>query len=167
MPTPHKLLEKQKKHLTKAERASRSAAEQELERGTRVSLRMPEWLSEDARKIWADVRRKQKAIQLLDNLDAELLGIYCDALSHYRAATKILRSVDENGRSLSTDDRIKQAQAWARIVSTFAEKLGLSPAARARLARKKAVPEPTDDLEDLLNDVSDFVNQDQRGKHYD
>ncbi len=162
MPTPHKRLENQRKHLTKAERAARGAAEQELERAGRTYLRMPAWLSDEARAVWVDVRRKLRTVKLLDNLDAEMLGIYCDAVAQYRAMSKTLRVVDENGLPKATDEQVKQMQAWARIVSAYAEKLGLSPAARARLARKKAEEAPADDMEQLLGEVTEYVNGDHR-----
>jgi P27 family predicted phage terminase small subunit len=160
MPTPLKTIENQAKHLTKKERAARQSAEDALQRQTRLMLKAPEWLSEEAREVWDGLRRKLRGVRLLDNLDAELLGIYCDAIAHYRAASKLLVQLDENGVPLATDERIKQAQAWARIVSTYAEKLGLSPTARARLAKRKAESPPLDDLEKLLlEDPADLAGE--------
>jgi P27 family predicted phage terminase small subunit len=126
------------KHWTVAEVKARQDAEQDVARRKRPTLKPPDWLSEDALGVWKELKRKLKDVELLDNLDTELLAIYCDAVVHYRQSSQVLNAFDTNGVSLATDERIKAAQAWARIISGYAEKLGLSPAGRARLAKKKA-----------------------------
>jgi P27 family predicted phage terminase small subunit len=151
MPTPLKNSDNMRKHLTTAERKARETAEDELQRDARVILRAPDWLSEDARKVWDATRRKLKGIQLLDNLDTELLAVYCDAVANYRAASKFLKAVDEEGNPRATLDDVKSCQAWARIVFSSSDKLGLSPTARARLAKKKAEVQPPSELEQLLD----------------
>lgn len=89
----------------------------------------------------------------MDTIDAELLGIYADAVSHYRAASELINKVDEKGLPVATDETVKACQAWARIVSTYAEKLGLSPTSRARIAKRKAEEPPMDAMERLLNNL--------------
>lgn len=121
------------KHYTRAEVDARRVAADGLKR-ERVSLRVPDWLGNDARKVWYSIKDKLRGIDLLDNLDTEMLAIYCDAVTHYRESSKLLH----DPKQAATDDDVKSAQAWARIVSAYAEKLGLSPNARARLAKKKA-----------------------------
>ncbi len=120
------------KHWTAAEIAARQSAEDGVRRGTRVVLRAPDWLSEEALKVWRKVRRQAAGLDLLDNLDGEMLAIYCDAVVKYREASAKMSKGDV------TDDDIKALQAWARLVSTYADKLGFTPAARARLVKKKA-----------------------------
>jgi P27 family predicted phage terminase small subunit len=145
MPTPTQSADKLSvrgrkggKHWTQAEVDARESAAESMTRKRRAQLKAPDWLSEDALKVWKDLRKKLAGIELLDNLDTEMLGIYCDAIVNYHNASKILHQLDGDGISLATDERIKTAQAWARIVSTYADKLGLSPSGRARLAKKKA-----------------------------
>jgi P27 family predicted phage terminase small subunit len=133
-----KMREGSGKHWTAEELQAREAAEAEMRRTVRPSLRAPEWMSDDAREVWESVKRKLKGIEMLDNLDAELLAVYCDAVVHYRNASRALNLVDENGLSTATVDQVKAAQAWARIVAAYADRLGLSPGARARLAKKRA-----------------------------
>lgn len=157
MPTPVKTSENIKKHLTNAERDARRQAEGELTRHKRPQLRCPKWLDVDARKIYEETKRRLKGLQLLDNADVELLGIYCDAVAKYRAASQLLTHAHEVG-SLADDEDLKAAQAWARLIAAYAEKLGLTPTARARLAKRKAEREPADPLEQLLDDVTDYVN---------
>lgn len=153
MPTPPKRLDNTRKHWTAQEITARERAEQGLRRTSRVTLRAPAWLSDDARKVWDSVKRKLRGIELLDNLDADMLAIYCDAVAQYQAITKKLQEP-----SINNDEQVKQAQSWARLVASYAEKLGLSPNSRARLAKKKAEQEPQDELARLLDDVSEFVN---------
>jgi P27 family predicted phage terminase small subunit len=126
------------KHWTKAEVESRQAAAEKIQPAGRASLRVPDWLGEEARKVWARVRKQTAGLELLDNLDAEMLGIYCDAVARYRQASKNLVVLNQKGEPVAEEDRIKAAQSWARIVAAYADKLGLSPAARARLAKKRA-----------------------------
>jgi P27 family predicted phage terminase small subunit len=166
MPTPPKTYENIKKHLTNAERDARQRAEGALKRAKRPQLRCPKWLDDDAREIFMETKKRLKGLELLDNADVELLGIYCDAVSKYRAASKVLASLDENGILVADKDEIAACQSWARLVAGYAEKLGLTPTARARLAKRKAERGPTDPLEQLLDDVTDFVNTDMDGEQY-
>ena len=129
------------KHWTKAEVEARRAAAEETQRDTRAYLKAPDWLTEEAKQVWESTRRKLRGIELLDNLDTELLAIYCDAVAKYREASK---NMDPE-----SSDSIKAVQAWARIISVYADKLGLSPAGRARLAKKKAEKE-TDPFADTF-----------------
>jgi P27 family predicted phage terminase small subunit len=158
MPTPPKTFENMKKHLTNAERDARQKAEGELKRAKRPQLRCPKWLDQDAREIFEATKKRLRGLQLLDNADVELLGIYCDAVAKYRMASEMLARVNENGILVADKDEINAAQSWARLVAAYAEKLGLTPTARARLAKRKAEREPADELEQLLDDVSDYVN---------
>lgn len=160
MPTPLKTSENIKKHLTKAERNARQQAEGTLKRAKRPQLRCPKWLDDDARKIFEETKKRLKGLELLDNADVEMLGIYCDAVAKYRAASQMLAKLDENGLPLAGKDETESCRSWARLIASYAEKMGLTPTARARLAKRKAEHEPTDPLEQLLDmdEVTDFVN---------
>jgi P27 family predicted phage terminase small subunit len=157
MPTPLKTSENIRKHLTKAERSARQRAEGELNRKKRPTLKCPAWLDEDARKIFEETKRRLRGLQLLDSADVELLGIYCDAVSKYRAYSKVVGRM-VGGTPVADKDEMAACQAWARLVAAYAEKLGLTPTARARLAKRKAEKEQLDDMEQLLDDVTDYVN---------
>ena len=130
------------KHWTQAEVESRQKAAEGMKRKTRVSLRAPDWLSDEAKKVWARVRKQSAGLEILDNLDCEMLAIYCDAVVNYRMTAKKLVIEDDNGDLLSKEEAIKLAQSWARVVAAYSDKLGLSPAARARLAKKRADDDP-------------------------
>lgn len=129
------------KHWTAAETAARQVGQEAAQRKNRVRLKPPVWLSEDAMAVWKEIVKKLRGIELLDNLDAELLAVYCDAIVHYRECSARLSQParGEDGEPPAPiDDLIKAMQAWARIVVSYAEKLGLTPGGRARLAKKKA-----------------------------
>lgn len=127
------------KHWTKAEVESRQAAADGMKRKAQVSLRVPDWLEEDARKIWYQTISRIRGLELLDISDTEMLAIYCDAVAKYRGLSKgLVQVVDEEDQPVAMEEHIKMIQAWARLIAAYAEKLGLTPAAKARLAKRKA-----------------------------
>lgn len=156
MPTPVKTTDKMTKHLTRAERGLRKAAEGELTRKKRVQLRIPKWLGAEARLVWLDTRKKLKGVVLLDNLDANLLAVYCNTVVHYQKACERMNRLDENGLSATTEEDEKAVQAWVLRILTLSEKLGLSPTGRARLAKNKAAKEPMDEVEQLLDNPDEW-----------
>jgi hypothetical protein len=51
----------------------------------------------------------------------------------------------DDGNPIASEEDIRACQAWARLLASLGDKLGLTPTARARLARKKALgtaPDP-------------------------
>lgn len=120
------------KHWTQAEIDARQQVAEELKRKNKVDLMPPVWLSKDARAVWKakldQVRGLNAANELLDVLDTEMLAVYCDAYVQYLNAAK---------KKTKSPDDIKELQAWSRIISTYAEKLGFNPSARARLVKKR------------------------------
>lgn len=152
MSTPLKHSENQKKHLTKAERAARRQAESGMECGKRAYLRAPGWLSSEARKIFNTYKKRLRGYELLEAVDIDLLAMMADALAKYQAGQKTLTSE-------SDVKEIQALQAWSRIAMVYADKLGISATARARLARRRAIETPPDDMERLLSDVTNYVNE--------
>lgn len=130
------------KHWTASEVAARTQAQELASRKTRVTLKPPAWVreSEAVLAVWKDVIKKLRGIELLDNIDSELLALYCDAIVQYRACSRQISEprFGEEGKLLPIDEPIKAMQAWSRIVAMYADKLGLTPGGRARLAKKKA-----------------------------
>ena len=127
------------KHWTKAQVEARQAAAEGMQREAPTKLRVPSWLNAEARKVWKNVTRQAKKLDLYDMLDGDMLGMYCDAVVQYREITELADK---------TVDDIKAAQAWARIIGSFADKLGLTPQSRARLIKKKA--------DEILDDFAEF-----------
>ena len=161
MPTPLKTSENIRKHLTKAERAARQRAEAEIGRKGRTNIRCPSWLDDESKKIFAETKRRLKGLDLLDSADAELLGIYCDAVFKYRSASRLVSRLDDEGLPMATKDDLAACQAWARLIVAYAEKLGITKTARARLAKRKAEPKPSE-FDQLLDGVNEYLSGDAR-----
>jgi phage terminase, small subunit, putative, P27 family len=117
------------KHWTKEEIAARKVSEELMKRKTKRGLYPPAWLSKEAKAAWTRVTASVKEIDLLDNMDTEVLAMYCDAYVKYQALSK---------QDYISNDDLKAMQAYSRIVISYAEKLGLTPSARARLVKKHA-----------------------------
>jgi phage terminase small subunit len=117
------------KHWTAKEKAARKTSESLVKRKTARGLYPPKWLSREANMIWRRVLASVKGIDLLDNMDTQILALYCDAVANYQVLSqKEVKSVDD----------IKALQAYSRISISYADKLGLTPSARARLVKKHA-----------------------------
>lgn len=151
MPEPLKSQENQRGHRTKAEKQARLAAEDGLRRERRPTLHKPGWLSAEAGKVFEATKRRMRGLGVLDTADADVLAIYADAVARYAQMMKAAVKQDENGDDQKVDLRaVQAAQAWSRIALSYAEKLGLTASARARLARRRAVQEEPDELEQLV-----------------
>ena len=144
MPTPIQSAEKMAvgakgggKHWTKAEVEARQEEQENLRSEKGPLLRMPSWLSDDAKKVWKATRKRMAGIELLDVLDTDLLGVYCDLVARYQKSSE----------TAVTQDDLKNLQALARLIQSFSDKLGMSPTGRARLAKRKAEPKPPSEFE--------------------
>ncbi len=181
MPTPPKATENMTKHLGSAARSAREEAQKKLERKF-VRLTAPAIVTSDsvAKKYWRDIVIRMKEITLLDNVDIDMLAVYCLGLS--RLDQLRLDAVEAKGKServlkrtldkflageysdedyptkviracLSNEaDIIKLMQAQERVVLAYAEKLGLTPAGRVRLAKKRAEEKPVTEEGDMYDD---------------
>jgi phage terminase small subunit len=151
MPTPLKTTGNIRKHLSKAERQARQAAEGNQRGPKRVTLKAPEWLSEEARKIFDHTKRRLHGVDILDSVDADLLALYSGALARYQALASSMN--DQVGVKMIT-----AAQAWSRLALGYGEKLGITPTGRARLAKKKTEERQLDDMELLFSEVNESLN---------
>jgi P27 family predicted phage terminase small subunit len=125
------------KHWTAAQVQARQEAEEGITRKTKVRMKAPDWLTPEALLIWKRIQRQTKGLQLLDNLDENMLAIYCDTVIKYKQLS--IPKIDETGKpEMLTSEGIKSLQAYARLLSGYADKLGLTPSGRARLAKKEA-----------------------------
>jgi P27 family predicted phage terminase small subunit len=114
----------------------------------------PIWLDDEARQIWKKTLKDMKEFDVLDNVDADTLAIYCDAVARYRETTLKVR--EEGYTTMSAQGAetvspyVKAAQSYARVALQYSDKLGLNASSRARLAKKKADVEedPNADLFD-------------------
>ena len=121
-----KPLENQTKHLTNAEKAARQAAEEAYLPNRKAKLKMPEAVKADkaAASYWRSIIKRMEGTGILDDLDAEILGIYCRGLSRRDQLTEI-----------------KPLLTLEKQLLAYADKLGLTPESRVRLARKRAAQE--------------------------
>lgn len=160
MGTPAKTVENQTKHLTQEERAARSAAEESVRpKREKVKLKKPKGLSKAAEAYWKSILKRMEGVEILDDLDSEMLGVYCSMLAELDALRELFdgllaEAVEADKLAFLTEhtDSLgklfdKQAKLES-LLHTYADKLGLTPQGRARLAQKRASAElmPGDSL---------------------
>ncbi|MBS5151390.1 MAG: P27 family phage terminase small subunit [Butyricicoccus pullicaecorum] len=162
MPTPVSTLDNMTKHLTNEEKAARLAAEQALKRET-VNLQKPKFVSGAAAKLWEQTIDRMTGIELLDDLDSEVLGLYCDQVARRNEQEKLRRKLmrtiakchEDNAEQLlslldQADKLARSVAALERQILQYADKLGLTPSGRFHIARKRAEMSLSDPDEDLF-----------------
>ncbi len=150
--------------MTNAAKRKRREAESSQSR-KKVTLVKPRLVKDDpeASRIWDRIVYNLKGVSLLDNLDIEMLGVYCQAMSvrndlseAYSRGMIAVRRCEEPAERLvlfsSLDDVLKRLQAQERLILPYAEKLGLTPTGRIRLAVNKAKKPEGDPNGDLYGD---------------
>lgn len=157
MPTPAKTLDAMSKNLTNDEKAARLEAEGSVipDRGE-VVLKKPPWLTGRGKKYWDSILVRMEGTAILDNLDAEMLAIYCAQLQErdmLQADLKTARGAEEPDMELILSIT-KQLNAKDAKIRDFASDLGCTPAGRVRLAQKRAsaAAEASDPNGDLFGD---------------
>lgn len=129
-----------RKHRTKAEKESREGAAKAFERTKPPKLTPPAWLGKKAKEIWIrkvkEIAGLQQPDALLDILDGDVLAVYCDNIASYMDLAR------KNGSTTIEEHKIKQTYTL-RIIGA-AERLGFTPASRARLIGKRAAGENID-----------------------
>ena len=156
MPTPVKTLDNMSKHLTRAEIEARSAAEAAA---PARKLRKPKHIAQDkaAGRHWNDTIKDLEALAILDRADSDTLAAYCEILSHadaLREDEKRLAELWEAENSVTVYKALtgvrRDILALRNQQLNYATKLGLTPEARARLAKRAADPEDIDPDADLF-----------------
>ncbi len=141
MPTPVKTSDAMSKHMTRDEKDARLAAESTVnpDRGE-VMLKKPTWLKGKGKKYWTSILERMEGTAILDDLDAEMLAIYCSQLQERDALQFDLtaaRVEDEPNMDLILAIT-KQLNAKDAKIRDFANDLGCTPSGRVRLAQKRA-----------------------------
>lgn len=151
--------------ITKAERERRKQAESAI-RGTRpISKTPPSSLSEDGKKVYKTIL-KNLPLDQMNETDGYTVEVVADAISKMRECR---REIHENGLFVDSADRsgnpireqskaIAVYQKYSDILKKYISELGLSPAARSRIASlAKEASEQTNkkSLMDILNDDED------------
>lgn len=129
------------KHYTKDELEKRQAAESKMRRAE-VKLKAPAFLKEKpcaaALKIWKEITKEGVEIELFDNVDARVLANWC----RYQALLE-----EELERAFPNP---KMIDRLGKQSLAYAEKLGLTPTARARLVIKRAAAADNDTIQDAM-----------------
>lgn len=130
------------KHWTAAEVAAREKAAAKVTRAKRIGMRMPDWLNEEAQKVWKKTIRDMQGFDILDKIDEDILAIYCDTVARYKECTE---KIEEQGymtvNQLGTETinaYVRAQQGYRTSLMQYATKLGITAEARARLAKKIA-----------------------------
>ena len=156
-----KTLDAMSKNLTRAERTARAEAEAAvMPDRSRVNLKAPAYVRNDkaAAKYWRSILKRMEGISLLDDLDAEILAVYCSMLSRRDTTQaiydRLLGGAEDDTEGAADLDAISgKLASLERSILQYAERLGLTPNGRVRLARKRAAAAADADPEgDLFGD---------------
>ena len=159
MPTPVKAMDAMSKNLTSDEKVARLEAESSvIPDRCEVTLKKPSWLTGRGKNYWDLVLARMSGTAILDDLDTEMLAIYCAQLAErdaLQADLKKARTVKKN----ETPDMdlilalTKQLNAKDSKIRDFASDLGCTPSGRVRLAQKRAAKIAEVDVDgDLFGD---------------
>jgi P27 family predicted phage terminase small subunit len=107
--------------------------------GPEVLIKMPSWLSDDARAVWRLVLAHLKPLGVIGRMDSHTLGRYCTIFCEWRKAVEF---VQRHGQTISTKgpkDRLTiRLLPQVRLMIALGEQLlrlehefGMTPAARA------------------------------------
>lgn len=154
MPTPVKSLDNMNKNLTNEERQIREQAEEGVipDRGRESRMEKPAIMTKNAAagRYWRKVLERMKGLVILDDLDSDALGVYCVMMTRYENQCKLLSLAAKQLKDAKDDpEAIANAaakldavsgkmQSLERNILQYAEKLGLTPSGRVRLAQKRA-----------------------------
>ncbi len=154
MPTPAKPLENMNKNLTDEERQLREQAEEGVipDRGRESRMEKPAIMAKNAAagRYWRKVLERMDGLVILDDLDSDALGVYCVMMARYEAQCRLLAQAAKGLKEARDDpEAVEEAaarldavsgkmQSLERNILQYAEKLGLTPSGRVRLAQKRA-----------------------------
>lgn len=154
MPTPAKALDNMTKNLTDEERNLREQAEVGVmpDRGRESKLEKPAIMTKNptAGRYWRKVLERMDGLVILDDLDSDALGVYCVMMARYETQCRLLAQAAKALKSAKDDPEAVDAaaarldavsgkmQSLERNILQYAEKLGLTPSGRVRLAQKRA-----------------------------
>ena len=154
MPTPPKALDNMSKNLTDEERQLRQQAEEGVipDRGRESRMEKPAIMTKNAAagRYWKKVLARMDGLVILDDLDSDALGVYCVMMARYETQCRLLASASKALKDAKSDpeavaDAVSKLdtvsgkmQSLERNILQYAEKLGLTPSGRVRLAQKRA-----------------------------
>ena len=158
MPTPAKTLDAMSKNLTRDEKDARLEAEASVtpDRGE-VVLKRPSWLTGRGKKYWDSILARMEGTAILDDLDAEMLAIYCSQLQERDALQADLKKARAPNDGEDPDMELilsltKQLNAKDSKIRDYASDLGCTPSGRVRLAQKRSAAAEAEPNGDLFGD---------------
>jgi len=141
-----------KSMLSKEEIETRQAAEDAIKPAS-DDIKRPTWLDAVGREMWNRIVKELRATDMMTNVDVYALAIACDAYSKFVLTSKAIKKdglVLEHKNTKGATNRVANPNAalanqYAKMFKSFCSEFGLSPAARARLAKPKDVNEDDED----------------------
>ena len=103
-----------------------------------------------ASRYWRKVLERMNGLVILDDLDSDALGVYCVMMARYEQQCRLLSlAAKQLKEAMDNPDGVADAvskldavsgkmQSLERNILQYAEKLGLTPSGRVRLAQKRA-----------------------------
>ena len=154
MPTPVKALDNMSKNLTEEERQLRQEAEEGVipDRGRESSMEKPAIMTKNAAagRYWKKVLERMDGLVILDDLDSDTLGVYSVMMARYETQCKLFSLAAKQLKDAKDDpEAVAEAvskldtvsgkmQSLERNILQYADRLGLTPSGRVRLAQKRA-----------------------------
>lgn len=155
-------------HTSKEQRAARLADEEAINPRGAVSSRPPKELAglSVARKEWKRVIELYSEIEaeIVTRLDVNLLTQYCilyDQIVELDAIRARLAGDEKSDidRLIKLDGRLDRKRA---LLLQYQQSLYLTPRSRAGVSpRRKGAPEPPDELTQLLDGMTEYINGDK------
>ena len=142
-----------KKHLTKAEIASRQSREQNLhQRLKRDKIRAPDWLDTEAIKLFRYIVKEYDAAEMLTNLDVNALATYCDLHSRRLQLLEDVRThgtslVNQNARGdtiTTVNPALTSLNTTIKLLQSYEGRFGFTIFDRTKIALKDEKPEEAD-----------------------
>jgi len=102
----------------------------------------PEWLSDDAKKVWRRLVPELKVMKVLAAVDADALAAYCHTYTRWREAEEFLSKHgmvypirDDQGRvkCMVQFPQVAIARNLLLVLRAYQQEFGLTPASRSRI----------------------------------
>lgn len=146
-PLPFQLIDNKKRRLTAKQIQARKDGQPSI---TSAKLECPKYLCAAAKKEWARVVALYGEMpgEIINDLDANALAIYCDAVVTYQKAIKEVRKSTEvyvDSAGPKKNPWLAVANEAAAIIKKYGEALLLDPVSRARIGVAKSKEVKQDD----------------------
>ena len=102
----------------------------------------PDWLSEEARKVWKRLVPQLRAMRILTVVDADALAAYCHTFVRWREAEDFITKHGSVYPIRDDQGRVKCMQQFPQVaiarnhllaMRAYQQEFGLTPAARSRV----------------------------------